>query len=444
MKRFVWLLRIITAILLCVLPNAYLFIQQNRLWYLAPVWILLFLIANLVPLIPAQKLPNTRLLVCSHGAVCLIFFLCSVCCSVVYHLALIPSFFPQQWGLWAISVVFCVIMESILFWNGMISVYCASVQLGVRNRAIGILCGMIPIVHLVVLIWIIKTVLREVSFETEKSNLNDTRQSQQICATRYPLLLVHGVFFRDFKHLNYWGRIPGELQKNGAVIYFGDQQSASSVADSAKELSKRIKEIIETTHCQKVNIIAHSKGGLDSRYAVCYEDAAPYVASITTINTPHRGCGFADYLLTKIPVSVQQKIAAAYNAAMKKLGDSSPDFMAAVRDLTAEACIKRDCTMGIPDQIFCQSVGSKLNRAVSGKFPLNFSYPLVKYFDGPNDGLVSESSFKWGEHYTYLTVTGNRGISHGDMIDLNRENIPGFDVREWYVNLVSDLKDRGL
>ena len=29
------------------------------------------------------------------------------------------------------------------------------------------------------------------------------------------------------------------------------------------------------------------------------------------------------------------------------------------------------------------------------------------------------------------------------MIDLNRENIPGFDVREFYVKLVHDLKERG-
>ena len=89
-------------------------------------------------------------------------------------------------------------------------------------------------------------------------------------------------------------------------------------------------------------------------------------------------------------------------------------------------------------------MGSKLNCAVSGKFPLNFTYPLVKYFDGPNDGLVSEKSFFWGERYQFLTVPGKRGISHGDMIDLNRENIPGFDVREFYVQLVADLKQRGL
>ena len=29
-------------------------------------------------------------------------------------------------------------------------------------------------------------------------------------------------------------------------------------------------------------------------------------------------------------------------------------------------------------------------------------------------------------------------------MDLNRENLPDFDVREFYVQLVADLKNRGL
>ena len=49
----------------------------------------------------------------------------------------------------------------------------------------------------------------------------------------------------------------------------------------------------------------------------------------------------------------------------------------------------------------------------------------------------------WGEDYQLLTVEGKRGISHGDMIDLNKENIPGFDVREFFIQLVYDLKKKG-
>lgn len=150
--------------------------------------------------------------------------------------------------------------------------------------------------------------------------------------------------------------------------------------------------------------------------------------------------------MEKIPDGVQKQIASTYNAALGKLGDEHPDFMAAVHDLTASRCHEL-CQMmdsATLHGIFCQSVGSRLNRASNGKFPLNFTYHLAKYFDGFNDGLVAEPSFHWGEHYQFLTTNGKRGISHGDMVDLNRENIPGFDVREFYVQLVADLKQRGL
>lgn len=284
---------------------------------------------------------------------------------------------------------------------------------------------------------------REVLSEQERYIRNEERKEQQICKTRYPLLMVHGVFFRDFRYFNYWGRIPKELEQNGATIFYGNQQSAASVEKCGKELAARIKEIIQTTECEKVNIIAHSKGGLDSRSAITDRNISEYVASLTTINTPHRGCEFVDFLLNKIPEKQKDMIADSYNTALKKFGDTSPDFIEAVTDLTFEACKKRNETLSDVDGVYYQSVGSKLNYASGGRFPLNFSHYLVKHFDGANDGLVGEESFQWGSDFQMLTVNGKRGISHGDVIDLNRENIEAFDVREFYVNLVAELKRRG-
>ena len=209
------------------------------------------------------------------------------------------------------------------------------------------------------------------------------------------------------------------------------------------EMAELIHQIIRETGCEKVNVIAHSKGGLDMRAALALTDIAPYVASLTTINTPHRGCQFADYLLGKIPGKQQQMVANTYNAGAAKLGDINPDFLAAVYDLTSEKCSEFNNEIKDNPDIYYQSVGSKLNHPASGRFPLNFTYPLVKYFDGPNDGLVGEESFRWGQNYQFLTVSGKRGISHGDMIDLNRENIKGFDVREFYVQVVAGLKKMG-
>lgn len=345
--------------------------------------------------------------------------------------------------IWILAGILIFLVELTIFWVGIIAVYISSTQLGIKWRVWGAICGWIPVVHLFMLSKIIRVTSDEVKLEEQKNAHNLARAGEKICATRYPILFVHGVFFRDFEHLNYWGRIPGELEKNGATCYYGNHNSAAAVKDSAVELRDRILHLVEETGCEKVNIIAHSKGGLDSRTAIALEGMAPYVASLTTINTPHRGCEFADYLLSKIPRAQQELVARTYNTAAAKLGDNNPDFLAAVYDLTHEKCTERNEEVQDSPEVYYQSYGSKLTKAVSGQFPLNFTHPLVKHFDGANDGLVGEGSFRWGEHYEFLTPTKKRGISHGDMIDLNRENIPGFDVREFYVQLVADLKQKG-
>ena len=390
-----------------------------------------------------KDIPLKRHRICAGGCELLIYFLLSTAGTAVYMLARLPELISGHRGLWIGNLLVCILVEGITFWNGILRVYACSAQIGIKWRIIGLLCGWIPVVHLLVLGKILRLASEECRFESWKILENQRRKPDRICRTRYPILMVHGVFFRDFRYLNYWGRIPGELENNGAQIYYGNHQSAASVADSGAELSGRIKEILKETGAEKVNIIAHSKGGLDCRYAISKLGMGEYVASLTTINTPHRGCMFADYLLGVIPEAVKEKVAAGYNAALRKLGDEKPDFLAAVTDLTASACKAFNEQVRDAGNVYYQSVGSRLNAAAEGRFPLNFSHDLVKYFDGPNDGLVAEDSFPWGESFTFLTTKGKRGISHGDMIDLNRENIPDFDVREFYVNLVSGLREKG-
>ena len=392
---------------------------------------------------------ETRLNILATGSVFLVIFLVSTAAFFVWLLMNIAQYgfsgtIKESWS----QLLLIIIFEIIIFWTGIIMVYTTSIQLGIKMRIIGIICGFIPIVHIVILLMIIKTAVCEANFEKRKLKINKKRSKDKICKTRYPILMVHGVFFRDFKYFNYWGRIPGELEKNGATVYYGDHQSAASVEDSAKELAERITRIVESTGCERVNVIAHSKGGLDIKTAVAKQGMADKVASIITVNTPHKGCEFAEYLLNKAPEGMKEKVASAYNSALKKIGDPNPDFIAAVTDLTASGCRRiANETDGFDykgSKIYTKSIGSCMKNASSGAFPLNMSYHLVKMFDGPNDGLVGEASFRWGEDYQFLENKKQRGISHGDMIDLNRENIPGFDVREFFVETVYDLKRRGL
>lgn len=446
-NRLLKLIHFLTYTLVIFLAsNFYAINKCLELTFLVP---LCYLWIHIFPLFFSLRPKTGRLKACADGATLLILFLSSTVLSIAFFLAgcfgVLPMGTPvAEPKLWIVNSLLAILLEALIFWNGIIRVYVSSQQLGIRIRVIGIVCGMIPIAHLIALGIIIRTVSREVTFENSKLLLNEARRDRQICATKYPVLLVHGVFFRDFRYLNYWGRIPKELETNGAKVFYGNHQSAAAVADSGREIADRILQLVKETGCEKVNIIGHSKGGLDARAALQLPGIAEHVASLTTINTPHRGCEFADYLLSKVPAKQQAGIAGAYNAALRKLGDTNPDFLGAVRDLTAASCLEfSKNTPDMPD-VYYQSVGSRLNRAAGGRFPLNFTYHLAKYFDGANDGLVGEGSFPWGQAYRFLTVKGSRGISHGDMIDLNRENIPDFDVREFYVQLVADLKAKGL
>ena len=47
-----------------------------------------------------------------------------------------------------------------------------------------------------------------------------------------------------------------------------------------------------------------------------------------------------------------------------------------------------------------------------------------------------------GDFLGTLTA-GKKGISHGDMVDLTRQDIRGYDVCEFYVDLVRKLKEKG-
>ena len=388
-----------------------------------------------------------NIMICNIGVKILEFFLATSTAIVLYlfWFGLIAKTlnFSANPARWALIGTLLFVAELALFWIGIILVYVSSLQLGIRTRIFGAVCGWIPLINLYALVKIIRICRDEVALERDLVTRDLARQDKKICKTRYPLLLVHGVFFRDFRFLNYWGRIPEQLKLNGATIFYGNHSSALAVKDSAVELRQRILEIVKETGFDKVNVIAHSKGGLDMREALSDPEIAQHVASLTTINTPHRGCEFADYLLNFFGEKEKNAVATAYNAALKKLGDSEPDFISAVEDLTASACEKRNERLHDVPGLFIQSVGSKCANPGGGRFPLNLTYRFVNRFDGANDGLVGEKSFPWGEKFTFLTVTGKRGISHGDVIDLNRENFDDFDVREFFVQLVADLKQRG-
>ncbi|MBQ1367596.1 MAG: alpha/beta fold hydrolase [Firmicutes bacterium] len=266
--------------------------------------------------------------------------------------------------------------------------------------------------------------------------------------TKYPLVLIHGAGFRDLKWPVYWGRIPAVLEKEGAEIFYGLQDCWASVETNAEAITRRIDEILQETGSEKVNIIAHSKGGLDARMAASSFGCGDKIASITTIATPHHGSGTIDKLFA-IPRSVWNVAAFAVNNWIRVVGDKKPDFLKLCEDFTTERMAAFNENNPDVPGIYYQSFACAMKHPFSD-INLSTANAIINRLEGENDGLVTVESARWGQKHTILRSNTFRGISHLDAIDLRRscftrKNGSGVsDICDVYIGIVQDLKERGL
>jgi triacylglycerol lipase len=252
---------------------------------------------------------------------------------------------------------------------------------------------------------------------------------------------VHGVGWRDRVRFNAWGRVPQYLKRHGANLFYGEQEAWGTIAQNGRQLAARIQALTEQTGADKINIIAHSRGGLDARYAISTLGMGPKIASLTTMNTPHHGVRFTD-TATKLKEPVYRKLASAVNFIFGLAGDETPDFLSATMAFRTED--SREFNRNTPDDptVYYQSYTSVMSCAASDRV-LSVPYRVIKAFGEENDGLVSVDSAKWGEFRGVLRSTSKRGVSHGDLVDMHREDYHGFNVLDTYITIVADLKDRG-
>ncbi len=268
------------------------------------------------------------------------------------------------------------------------------------------------------------------------------------CKTRYPILLIHGAGFRDLKRPVYWGRIPGVLERRGAVLYYGNQDCWASVETNAQALTARIDEVLAETGAEKVNLIAHSKGGLEARMAASALGYGPKIASVTTVATPHHGSKTLDRLM-KLPKGVFSLAALAVNNWIRLVGDKKPDFLKVCQGFTTGQMEQFNRVNPDVPGVFYQSYACVMSHPFSD---LNLSTAnfILNRIEGPNDGLVSVASASWGENVHILRSPVFRGVSHLDAIDLRRAPFTRkggqgvSDICLVYVQIVRELKERGL
>jgi pimeloyl-ACP methyl ester carboxylesterase len=107
-----------------------------------------------------------------------------------------------------------------------------------------------------------------------------------------PVLLIHG-YMSD---ASVWKKWEDLLKKDGVPVFpvtFGQSDDkCGSAAEHAKELSTQISNIKEQTGQSKVNIVGHSKGGLDAR--VYLANGTKDVSNLIMIGTPNAGSPLAE------------------------------------------------------------------------------------------------------------------------------------------------------
>ena len=259
--------------------------------------------------------------------------------------------------------------------------------------------------------------------------------------------MVHGMGARDRKRLNYWGRVPKVLESKGARLFFGNQDSNGAVEENAVVLKASLEAALAETGAEKVNIIAHSKGGLEARYLVSSLGMGDKVASLTTVSTPHNGSATMDFLM-KLPAILMKFGCAVADLWFRILGDKKPYTYSCLKCFTtAEAKKFNERNPDVPG-VYNQSYAFVMKHWHSD-LAMIIPYLIVKIFDGKNDGLLAPDATRWANFRGVYSGAGRRGVSHCHQVDLYRHkimvDIDGrvMDITDFYANILDELREMG-
>ncbi|HSX69839.1 lipase family alpha/beta hydrolase [Pseudomonas subflava] len=128
--------------------------------------------------------------------------------------------------------------------------------------------------------------------------------------TKNPIVLVPGIFaFDTIAGIDYWYQIPSALQSQGAKVHVPKINAFDSSAKRGESLIAQLEQIRAASggSVKKFNLIGHSQGGLTARYVL--NTRPDLVASVTTLNSPHKGSPMADIVTGVAPAGSLRGVA---------------------------------------------------------------------------------------------------------------------------------------
>ena len=291
----------------------------------------------------------------------------------------------------------------------------------------------------------------------------------------YPIVLMHGMGgFDTLDNLpvdvSYFNGVQADLEAHGeSQVYVTIAPPYDSSENRAKSLAPQLDAILMKTRAAKLNLVAHSQGGMDARVLVSpgglgYADR---VASVTTIATPHHGTKVADVALGLIPGAasgVEGSVANAFLTLLEKgiySVDGDPNLMAQATQLTTGYMAnvfnpKYTDAAGViyasyAGRTALESGAGDCDDALYANQPSSLDVaqpelaPTASYLEAAgatSDGLVPVNSAKWG---TFMEcVPADHLKECGMLLQNGPDPVSGFDHLVFFRAVVARLRAEGL
>ncbi|MEM1095226.1 MAG: alpha/beta fold hydrolase [Bacteroidota bacterium] len=271
--------------------------------------------------------------------------------------------------------------------------------------------------------------------------MSDALLAADVQPTRYPVVLMHGIglIAHMLKPGGAFDAVADDLKAQGAHVFAPRVQPYSPIRDRCQTWQRHLRMVRSTTGAEKINLVGFSSGGIDARYLVAHAGAHEYVATVTTLASPHRGSRIAELPL-RLPEPLRHLVAEAVNRAAAWLfPEGEGDLLAMLEELTPRYMTER-FNPATPDHhdVTYYSLGAQAGRGARNPAS-SLTWLLNQYLyltDGVNDGYVPVESMKW---------TGYGGAipaDHAQLAGLTPGH-QGFDAVLFYRRLVSHLASEG-
>jgi len=258
--------------------------------------------------------------------------------------------------------------------------------------------------------------------------------------TRFPIVLVHGWTGWDaVGPLEYFYNVAEDLESLGFPVHVVRLDPYNHTDVRAAQLGDDIDLVLPQWRARKVDLIGHSQGGIDSRGVIGTYGYGDRVSALISIGSPHRGTFIADAALGLAPGPVEDIAGLLLNFLGAVTAQEQSDAIASFESLS-EAHMVGEFNPMNPDDERVQYISYTGRTCDALDFldpeqgcqdlvdPLiGWSYDILKLARGPNDGLVTVDSARWGDY---------RGEMIADHIDEVGQVLgitdPKFDHLEFY------------